>query len=97
MSVLDRALVSHVCIFIFYLFIYFYYYYYLFFFFFFFFLQDSEKYVEQLLELFNKFSKLVKEAFIDDPRFLTSRDKAYKSVVNDISVFKLELPSKTKG
>ncbi|CAE1156957.1 CUL5 [Acanthosepion pharaonis] len=58
---------------------------------------DSEKYVEQLLELFNKFSKLVKEAFIDDPRFLTSRDKAYKSVVNDISVFKLELPSKTKG
>lgn len=58
---------------------------------------DSEKYVEQLLELFNKFSKLVKEAFVDDPRFLTSRDKAYKSVVNDISVFKLELPSKTKG
>ncbi|GAB1607667.1 cullin-5-like [Argonauta hians] len=58
---------------------------------------DSEKYVEQLLELFNRFSKLVKDAFMDDPRFLTSRDKAYKSVVNDISVFKLELPSKSKG
>ncbi len=38
-------------------------------------LQDSEKYVEQLLTLFNRFSKLVKEAFQDDPRFLTARDK----------------------
>ena len=38
-------------------------------------LQDSEKYVEQLLELFNRFSALVTEAFNDDPRFLTSRDK----------------------
>lgn len=54
------------------------------FFFFFFFcfsefilcsLQDSEKYVEQLLTLFNRFSRLVKEAFQDDPRFLTARDK----------------------
>ena len=41
----------------------------------FFFLQDSEQYVEKLLELFNRFSKLVKEAFSDDPRFLTARDK----------------------
>lgn len=56
--------------------------------------QDSEKYVERLLELFNQFSKLVKDAFKDDPRFLTARDKAYKTVVNDTSVFKLELPSK---
>jgi len=38
-------------------------------------LQDSEKYVEQLLTLFNRFSKLVKDAFQDDPRFLTARDK----------------------
>ena len=38
-------------------------------------LQDSEKYVEELLTLFNRFSKLVKEAFSDDPRFLTARDK----------------------
>lgn len=37
--------------------------------------QDSEKYVEQLLTLFNRFSRLVKEAFQDDPRFLTARDK----------------------
>lgn len=59
--------------------------------------QDSEKYVEQLLELFMRFSKLVKEAFNDDPRFLTSRDKAFKQVVNDTSVFRLELPSKQKG
>ena len=39
------------------------------------FFQDSEKYVEQLLDLFNRFSTLVKDAFDDDPRFLTSRDK----------------------
>ncbi|XP_019847093.1 cullin-5 [Bactrocera dorsalis] len=55
--------------------------------------QDSEKYVERLLELFNKFSSLVKYAFKDDPRFLTARDKAFKTVVNDTSVFKLELPT----
>ncbi|GAB6032838.1 Cullin-5 [Chamberlinius hualienensis] len=59
--------------------------------------QDSEKYVEQLLELFRRFSKLVKEAFSDDPRFLTARDKAYKQVVNDTAIFKLELPTKQKG
>ncbi|XP_034095306.1 cullin-5-like isoform X1 [Gymnodraco acuticeps] len=58
---------------------------------------DSEKYVEQLLTLFNRFSKLVKEAFQDDPRFLTARDKAYKAVVNDATIFKLELPTKQKG
>lgn len=37
--------------------------------------QDSEKYVEKLLNLFTKYSTLVKEAFNDDPRFLTARDK----------------------
>jgi cullin-5 len=55
--------------------------------------QDSEKYVERLLELFRRFSTLVKEAFNDDPRFLTARDKAFKTVVNDTKVFKLELPT----
>ncbi|KAJ8984726.1 hypothetical protein NQ317_004990 [Molorchus minor] len=53
--------------------------------------QDSEKYVERLLELFRRFSKLVHEAFSDDPRFLTARDKAFKTVVNDTTVFRLEL------
>jgi cullin-5 len=57
--------------------------------------QDSEKYVERLLDLFRRFSKLVQEAFNDDPRFLTSRDKAFKTVVNDTTVFKLELPTST--
>lgn len=37
--------------------------------------QDSEKYVEQLLNLFTRFSTLVKNAVNDDPRFLTARDK----------------------
>lgn len=51
--------------------------------------QDSEKYVERLLDLFRKFSTLVKDAFNDDPRFLTARDKAFKTVVNDVTVFKV--------
>lgn len=37
--------------------------------------SDPEKYVEQLLELFNRFTKLVQDAFNEDPRFMTSRDK----------------------
>lgn len=57
-------------------------------------MQDSEQYVEKLLDLFQRFSLLVKDAFNEDPRFLTARDKAYKQVVNDTGVFKLELPSK---
>ncbi|CAF0713830.1 unnamed protein product [Brachionus calyciflorus] len=45
---------------------------------------DSEKYVEQLLELFNRFTKLVEDAFNGDPRFMTSRDKAFKSINKDV-------------
>lgn len=56
-------------------------------------IQDSEKYVDRLLELFRKFSSLVEVAFNKDPRFLTSRDKAFKTVINDIRIFKLELPA----
>lgn len=59
--------------------------------------QDSEKYVERLLELFRRFSTLVKDAFNNDPRFLTARDKAFKTVVNDVTVFKLELPTSTQA
>jgi len=59
--------------------------------------QDSEKYVERLLTLFKRFSRLVSEAFRDDPRFLTSRDKAFKRVVNDTSIFRLELPNRPSG
>lgn len=55
--------------------------------------QDSEKYVERLLALFRKFSDLVHKAFLDDPRFLTARDKAFKALVNDTTVFSLELSS----
>ena len=55
--------------------------------------QDSEKYVERLLMLFRRYSAVVREAFRDDPRFLTSRDKAYKRVVNDTSVFRLVCPT----
>ena len=60
-------------------------------------LQDSEQYVEKLLGLFRRFTELVSKAFMMDARFLTARDMAYKSLVNDTSVFKLELPTKVKG
>ena len=47
--------------------------------------------MEELLALFNRFSKLIKNAFHDHPQFLTARDKRYKEVVNDTSIFKLDL------
>uniref|UniRef100_T1J697 Cullin-5 n=1 Tax=Strigamia maritima TaxID=126957 RepID=T1J697_STRMM len=53
--------------------------------------EDCAKYVQQLIDLFNRFSEFVKNAFSDDPRFLSSRDKAFQSIVNDTSIFKLEL------
>ena len=59
--------------------------------------QDCERYVEQLLELFQKFSDLVRDAFHNDPRFLTSRDKAFKDLVNDTSVFKWVPRSGARG
>lgn len=58
--------------------------------------QDCEKFVEQLLHLFHQFSDLVSDAFRNDPRFLTARDKAFKDLVNDTSVFKLELTSRSR-
>ena len=36
--------------------------------------QDSEKYIEHLLKLFNMATNLVNDAFSGDPRFLTARD-----------------------
>jgi len=54
---------------------------------------DPEKYVEQLLDLFNRFTKLVNEGFNGDPRFMTSRDKAFKLIVNDTQIFQMDLPN----
>ena len=44
-------------------------------------LKDPEKFVEQLLELFNRFTKLVEDTFDADPRFMTSRDKVRNLVI----------------
>ncbi|CAI2354467.1 unnamed protein product [Caenorhabditis sp. 36 PRJEB53466] len=55
---------------------------------------DPEKYVQQLLLMFDKFSSLVREGFCDDARLLTARDQAFSSVVNDCSIFKTELFNK---
>ncbi len=49
--------------------------------------------MEQLLALFNRFSGLVRDAFYDDPRFLTARDQAFQDLVNDTRIFRLELGS----
>ena len=49
--------------------------------------QDSEKYIEHLLKLFNMATNLVNEAFNGDPRFLTARDMAFNLLINDKSVF----------
>ena len=46
---------------------------------------DPERYVVQLLELFNRFTKLVEDAFNEDPRFMTSRDKVnWSFIIHDI-------------
>ncbi len=55
--------------------------------------SDPEKYVEQLLDLYNQFTSLVEEAFSGDPRFMNSRDKAFKQIVNDTSIFQMDLPN----
>ncbi|XP_022652014.1 cullin-5-like isoform X2 [Varroa jacobsoni] len=54
--------------------------------------QDCEKYVEALLELFNRFSNLVEEAANNDPRFLSTRDKAFEEIVNNCSIFTIHMP-----
>ena len=58
--------------------------------------SNSEQYVEKLMELFNSFSLLVKNAFHNDPRFCESRDRAYQVVVNNTSVFNIKLPTTNK-
>lgn len=55
---------------------------------------DPERYVQQLLLMFDKFSSLVREGFCDDARLLTARDKAFRAVVNDSSIFKTEMMNK---
>lgn len=52
---------------------------------------DPEKYVAALLSLFDRFSLLVRDAFEDDPKLLTTRDKAFEHIVNDTSIFALQL------
>uniref|UniRef100_A0A914MG67 Cullin-5 n=1 Tax=Meloidogyne incognita TaxID=6306 RepID=A0A914MG67_MELIC len=52
---------------------------------------DSERYVHQLLEQYTRFSTLMRDAFANDARFLTIRDQAFREVVNNTDVFRLEL------
>uniref|UniRef100_A0A915D8P0 Cullin-5 n=1 Tax=Ditylenchus dipsaci TaxID=166011 RepID=A0A915D8P0_9BILA len=60
-------------------------------------LADSEKFVEQLLNMYVVFSQLVKQAFCNDPRFLTVRDQAFQEVVNNTDVFRIDLVGNSKN
>uniref|UniRef100_A0A0R3RZ92 Cullin-5 n=1 Tax=Elaeophora elaphi TaxID=1147741 RepID=A0A0R3RZ92_9BILA len=55
---------------------------------------DPEKYVEQLLTMFSKFSLLVADAFYDDPRFLTIRDKAFQDVNGNYNAGRIQAESR---
>ncbi|CAJ0582627.1 unnamed protein product, partial [Mesorhabditis spiculigera] len=58
---------------------------------------DPERFVFQLLDMFDGFSSLIREGFYDDARVLTARDQAFCEVVNDATIFKLEFPHVRKG
>ena len=38
----------------------------------------------------NKVGDWLQDAFNEDPRFMTSRDKSFKSIVNDTSIFQMD-------
>jgi len=52
----------------------------------------AERWAEQLLATFGRLSALVRRVAGDDARLLTARDRAFQHLVNDASVFRLELP-----
>ncbi|CAH8643811.1 unnamed protein product [Schistosoma haematobium] len=56
-------------------------------------IRDADKYVCRLLNLYVRFSRMVNDAFNNDPHFLTARDKAYQDIVNNTSVFVTEIPT----
>lgn len=58
--------------------------------------QAPEKYVNSLLDMFDRFTKLIGLAFNTDPEFLTARDKAFQFIVNDTSIFKLDMATSNK-
>ncbi|XP_055355392.1 cullin-5-like isoform X2 [Paramacrobiotus metropolitanus] len=57
--------------------------------------SDPEKYVEKLLGLFRSFSQLIIDAFNEDHRFTSARDRGFQEVVNDTSVFSFQLKGRT--
>uniref|UniRef100_A0A7E4ZYY5 Cullin-5 n=1 Tax=Panagrellus redivivus TaxID=6233 RepID=A0A7E4ZYY5_PANRE len=59
--------------------------------------SNSDKYVDHLLDMHERFTKLIGDAFYNDPRFLTERDKAFQDVVNSTEVFKMDTTKALKG
>uniref|UniRef100_A0A0X3P9L1 Cullin-5 n=2 Tax=Schistocephalus solidus TaxID=70667 RepID=A0A0X3P9L1_SCHSO len=55
--------------------------------------KDAAKYVTCLQELLQNFSRIIEVAFHNDPNFLTARDKAYQRLVNDTTIFSMEIPT----
>ncbi|EUB63203.1 Cullin-5 [Echinococcus granulosus] len=59
--------------------------------------KDADRYVNTLLDLFNRFSSVIEDCFHNDPSFLTIRDKAYQRLVNDTTIFSVKMPDSLRG
>jgi hypothetical protein len=55
--------------------------------------SDSSEYVEQLLKMFNRFSKFIRDAFDDDVRILACKDKVTSGPPVPVPTFrKIDFP-----
>ncbi|KAF6772951.1 hypothetical protein AHF37_07669 [Paragonimus kellicotti] len=57
---------------------------------------DASKYVNLLLELYNRYTTIVDTAFYNDPLLLASRDRAYQEIVNS-TIYATDIPSSLRS
>ncbi|KAF7260666.1 hypothetical protein EG68_02080 [Paragonimus skrjabini miyazakii] len=58
--------------------------------------RDASKYVNLLLELYNRYTTIVDTAFYNDPLLLASRDRAYQEIVNS-TIYATDIPSSLRS
>ncbi|KAA3681091.1 cullin 5 [Paragonimus westermani] len=58
--------------------------------------KDASKYVNLLLELYNRYTTIVDTAFYNDPLLLASRDRAYQEIVNS-TIYATDIPSSLRS